>query len=197
MLLKKASIQISVNFLVVMIISLIIMGLGVTLLRNMMTQGGQNIADVDQQLEERIESLLGEDGKSVSVPIVQRSVKRGDAVAFGVGVMNIDGDSNGNDFSINVSLDEAYETDGAVININNCGDLTCPKYNPTLNEQKIENNEKATFPVPIMVPENTESGQYIFDLKVCKDVSSSVDCGDKDKSDTYDKKIHKLYVKVP
>ncbi|MGM5485502.1 MAG: hypothetical protein ACQEP1_06555 [Nanobdellota archaeon] len=186
---KRAAIQVSVNMLVVIIISIVVLGMGFTLVNRMMSSGEENINQVDDRLKNQIESTLREDSKPVTIPVVQKTINKDNVGTFAVGVLNLD---DSDKFIVDVEYDTGYTEEGDEI-ID-----TSPKVIPTMDlykEVEVGNNEAETFSVPIEVPPEAESGEYIFNVYIC---SGSGSCdGDTPTNDLYDNNLHKLYVKVP
>ena len=183
---KKASIQISVNFLVVIIISIIIMGFGFVLIKKMVGNGVNTIGNLDEHLRKQIENTMLSEGKPVMIPIVQQTMKRNDVVIFGVGVLNLLNNGNENTFSIDVTGPKAFD-----LKTGDEGHFSAdlmPEYREGIGEMSIANNDIFVFEVPI-VTKNARSGyEYVFDVEVTANGEIN---------NPYSGSKYKLYVKVP
>ena len=190
---KKASIQVSVNFLVVIIIGIVMLSFGGVLLKNMISSSGDQLLEMDERLQGEIEKVLLRDGKPIAIPIIQKTISRGDVDVFGIGVLNVDGFDY--DFVVKADFSSAYRTsDGSAITVT-------PSFDPGSwitepNEIRIKNSENFVFPVPVSVPKaGVPKGEYIYNLYICrKDEISGICDGDSD--ELYDGNVYKVYVKI-
>lgn len=186
---KKASIQISVNFLVVIIISIIIMGFGFVLVKKMVSGGEDNIENIDSRLKEQTERMMLRDGSLVTIPIIQKEIRRGKLDTFAVGILNVKGSQV--DFNLDVKFDDAFTFQGnPITDDDNYIEVIDSFYSSGI---EIENNAVEVLTVPIKVNENAPSGEYIFNVYV----GAGSSCNNDDPFDCYDGSIHKIYVKVP
>ncbi|HLC80668.1 hypothetical protein J4207_04230 [Candidatus Woesearchaeota archaeon] len=146
---RKAAIELSMNFLVVIIISLVILAGGVSLLYKFIKVGKDSIVLIDDQTRVQLEQLL-DDGSLVALPYVAKTIKRGNDFVFGLGVLNI---KAGGKLTFTTIIKQSK---GA-------GEL------PVLYDSipfALEKNQKHTQGILISVPKNAPSGTYIFDVKV-------------------------------
>jgi hypothetical protein len=193
---KKASVELSVNFLVVIIISLIVMGIGFFLVREMIGQGEDTMKGLDLRTQKQIENLLRSSDDPISIPYIQKTIPEGDDAVFGVGVLNLEKSAGPTDtFSVYVDLVKYVKPDGTVVLPPFSG--ATPEILPGFdlaNDGKFKDigkNEVGIFSVPIDVPKRTPSGEYVFDVYICKSNTCS------SSGLFYDGTIHKIYVKVP
>lgn len=89
MISTRGAIELSINMLVIVIISLVVMGAGITLIYKFL--GGSE--DIKKALEGKtkseLERLLIGEGKQVAVAFQKAIIERGDSHIFGLGVLNI------------------------------------------------------------------------------------------------------------
>jgi len=180
---RKASIQLSMNFFVTIIIAIVLLGMGIALLNKFVGITVDTQQQLDGRTQERINELLAE-GKQVAIPFNKQTVSRGESVLFGVGVLNILAEGS---FTIEIDLSAAYkpdrtEFDRADVDVirQQIGDWVLYDTIGTT----IPSNERRTFNVLVDVPKAAQSGEYIFNLQVLAD------------GQPYDT-IQKIYVKVP
>jgi hypothetical protein len=195
---RKASIQLSVNFLVILIISIVILGLGFVLVNRMVGTGDDKITQMDDRLRVQIENLLVRENRLVAIPTVEKNINRGKGDFFGIGVMNLEIEKQF--FKVNLTFHEAYRKNGEIMNIV----LSTPSQTPNswikLVEKEpfeIKGRDKYVFSAGIQVPkQNVIQGLYVFNVSVTNGTNNNiVDCFD-NYNDCYDKSIHKLYVLV-
>lgn len=198
MMSKKAALQLSVNFLVILIICIVIFSSSIYIMRKFF-QHAEDIKMVyDERTEKEIERLL-DDGSRVAIPFDKKTIYNGEFKTFGIGVLNMLDTSFDNEFVVNISFKKAYNKD----NIDLCVSPShCGRPNTWLQttdsfgdegsgikiSRTIYNNEQEKFLVGVG-PKDAPSGIYIFDLNVLY-INES---GDPVEYDT----PHKLYVEVP
>ena len=158
---KKAAIGLSVNMLVIIIISLVILGAGISLLYKFIG-GAQDIkGQLDMKTQAELEHLLVDQGKRVALPLHVANVVAGESHVFGIGILNVD--TQAHDFFINVSLSRVSDESKEDItdNVNIDGWLL---YNEELI--RIQQNEHHSESILVSVPEDAPRGEYIFKARV-------------------------------
>jgi len=178
---KKGAIQLSINLIVTVIIGIIIVLLGITLTKKIISESESTQQQIDTQLEEKINSLLDE-GEIVAITPKTRTIHKGLA-KFAVGVENIL--ENTFNFKINVEFIGAYDDQGNEICKNESGTINgecCSNScNPNdwilfnKNEIGIDNNENHKWLVAITPDKDAKKGTYIFSISVFY-CDTSVDC---------------------
>jgi hypothetical protein len=158
---KKASMELSVNFLVVMIICLALLGIGIFLMTSFIGISTKLPKSVDAQQKAMLEQALNEGALVAAFPSIA-TVDRGSPADFGIGISNELGQKNS--FSISV------------------GDGKCNPTMPVLEDFKklyiagpysIENKAYRDVPVRIIVPRSAQKGTCVFTVYVCKTDSCS------------------------
>jgi len=164
---NKKAIELSINFIVIIIISVVIFSGGI-ILSNKMFKGAQDVLEeLDSQSAARIEALL-DDGARVAMPFKSKDVARGESAVFGVGILNVLATT---DFKMTVSFNEAYdESDNRICSYST--DPGCPDYPGEewliYDDQPfpVEDNQKAFKRIMIKPKKNSKKGIYIFDVQV-------------------------------
>ena len=175
---KNASIQLGINFIVVMILSIVILGLGLGIMTKATSTASQWDAQVSKINQERLAKNLN-NGELTSVfPRVQ-TVDRGDLARFAIGINNeLPSTTGSTDFYIELELDKAQG--GEAPNILYVKGPFTIKH----NERRID------IGVGIEVSKKTKSGEWIYNVNICK----NTEC-DEAKTNRYSK-IQKLQVNV-
>ena len=192
---KKKAMELSVNFLVILIMSLIVFGSGIALVNKFFAHAEVRQEQLDQETVSAIEELLN-DGDMVAIPVNKKNFKIGDQKIFGVGIYNTEQDTK--NFSVQVLCKNAYHLDGSKM-VDGTG-ATADFDSDTLNEDwhffndtrnyTIDRNKYETVEVLIEASPkagpgmSTKDGLYVFDVNVSLD------------GKLYDGHIHKLYVEV-
>lgn len=171
----KKGIELSMNFLVTVIIAITIFMFGIKFIYDLTSQATELEGLTTEQLDRRIGELLCESTDRVCIGIDKRLIPRGELGVFGIKIVNI---RSGENFEISVTVtgytnnNEPISTDPDVINKI---DL---KYRETIF---IGRNEEETIGLGVGVMKDAKAGTYILDVKVFP----------------YDDILNKIYVEVP
>jgi len=87
-MLNKKAIELSINFLVIIILSLAMLGLGIQMMRSFFTQSVQMHQELSEREAAMIESMLDR-GEKVAISINSKIITRGDVDTFGLGILNV------------------------------------------------------------------------------------------------------------
>ena len=161
---NKKAIELSVNFLVILIIALSVFGMGIKMTFQLMTKAEEIRADVDESTQREIEEALTT-GEIVSIPINHKKTKVGKSAAFGLGIFNSEPTQ---EFTIEMEFEKAFNKDKEDISSYVEEDewiLT------TFGPYKINKNENKVLGLPVRVPRKTGSvktakGTYIFKVTI-------------------------------
>jgi len=177
-MLGKKAIELSLNFIVILIISIIIFAFGVRFISKLSSQATELQEITTSELDERIGNLICEGSDRVCVGIDRKTIKRAKFDIFGLKIINIL-ESQSFDISITRPSPSGYTKTKQPIESD---DLI---WNPKARSVFIEKNEKKNLGIGVQVPANIVSGTYIFDVRI----------------QTQDGKaysnVQKLYVDVP
>lgn len=157
---KRGSIELTTNFLVVAIISMVVLGLGIVLVKNLTDQSIKAQDTVSDQLKKQIESLL-DDGSRVVVPVVSQKATRGDLVTFGIGVRNYD--SVAKEFTVKAQTKNGYKPDGTTVISSYDAKV---KTSPSSTTFTIQPNAKQPFLIVAQVDKTADRGTYAIDIEV-------------------------------
>ena len=158
-MLNKKSIELSLNFIIILILSIIIFGLGVRFISKLSSQAIELQEVTTSELDERIGNLVCEGSDRVCVGIDRKTIRRTKFDVFGLKIINILESQN---FDIIVTrptpsgytkTKQPIESDSLI-------------WNPKTRSVFIEKNEEKNLGIGIQVPANAVSGTYIFDVKI-------------------------------
>jgi len=191
--LNKRAVELSINFLVVVVISIIVLGLGIRLLYTL--YGGAvelrdlSLEDIDKQLG----ALICEGTESACIGKDTQTIKRGDLGIFGLKIVNLD--NSNMDFDITATKGKFIDKDGSIGTFSS--DIECLPTCGTPRTETILNHEEKDVAIGVKVGKNANSGTYIFDVVVCYDDPSISDdtTGKCPSKDIY--YFTKIYAKVP
>ncbi len=166
---KKGAVSLSVNFLVIIIVSMAVLSMGIYLTRQMVAKGYEMQLDLDEQTERQIWALL-DDGGIVVSPVNVKEVTRGKTFAvFPVGVRNI------------LGVETAFTMQISAANVGGCasqlgwvavreGIISGSAMESTRN---IDNQAEDIFVVGVKVPSNVPPCTYVFDTVVFSSVGGT------------------------
>jgi len=160
----KGSIGLSVETLVVIIISLVILSGGIALVYQFI-HGAEDIkTSLDQKTQEELERLLVGQGKKVALPLHVATVPRGDSHIFGLGILNTYDSTENFQVRIRVSkvTDETNTDMTSKVNLQNIAAWAL--YNNAAIA--IESNAHDKEAILIHVPKDALKGEYIFVAEV-------------------------------
>ncbi len=156
---KKGAIELSLNFIVTLLIALVVFGFGLKLGYDLIFKSDELASKVGKETEDKLRSVLST-GTKVAIPEGMKKLKPGESYALPVAVYNIlDSEKV---FSVAV---EPYRY---LRNENEEEDFA-PETKWTLDARKesLKPNEKRVFSVPMKVPSGAKKGTYIFNIAVC------------------------------
>lgn len=158
---NKKAIQLSVNFIVILIISIVVFGFGITLAYNLVNKGVETKESLDAQTDLELEKLL-DTGEKVVIPFNRKEIYPGNKAVVWIGIRNVlDTPGESDVFNIQVNLRGAFEPDGREP-INSA--VSFSKSFP--DSLEIKKNEKAKVPVAFSLPDRVRKGIYRYDVIV-------------------------------
>lgn len=163
---KKGAMELSMNTIVIVIISLVILGSGITLLYKFIGGAEDIKSKLDERTDDELERLLVDQGKQVALPLHIANVERGDSHVFGIGILNTD--DNLETFHLEVSLSKVINLQEEDITTSDEVQKEAPETWLLYNDQEFNIKESQHYKEEIVVniPEEALTGQYIFNAKV-------------------------------
>ncbi|MBU0615585.1 MAG: hypothetical protein KJ601_05820 [Nanoarchaeota archaeon] len=110
---KKAAIELSVNFIVILIISIAIFGFGIWIANRFFTQASGMQLVFDQRTEAEIEKLM-DDGSKIGIPYERKEIRNGNSGTLGMGILSLV-DEPITTFRVAVNFSKAYAPDNTVL----------------------------------------------------------------------------------
>lgn len=155
----KKGIELSLNFLVILIISIVLFGFGVKFISRLSSEATQLQDLTLGELDERIGNLVCEGSDRVCIGIDRKTIKRAKFDVFGLKIINIL-DSQNFDVTVTRPTPSGYTKTKQEIQADNL------VWNPKSRSIFIEKNEEKTVGIGIQVPANAVSGTYIFNVDI-------------------------------
>lgn len=163
--------ELSVNFIVKLIIALVVFGFGLVLVRNIMSTAGSGelTRDIDEQMESQIQMLMDSGDRIVIFP-EERTVSIGETATFALGILNVLGRPGSTDFDIEVECHQFVDSSGGS---SDCGDYADDDWTfddyPTLD---VENNAEGKTGISVRPNSDARLGTYIYNVLITYDGES-------------------------
>lgn len=109
MKMNKRAIELSLSFIVIIIISLVVLAGSMYFIRNLFTSAQETQMALDARTEEELKTLL-QGGEIVAVPIGKKTIRIGKQEVFWIGVANVLATEK--DFYVLIGFDSAFTPDG-------------------------------------------------------------------------------------
>lgn len=171
---NRKGVELSINFLVIMIISLIVFGFGIYFINRLSSQA-TDIADITfGELDQRIGELICEGSAKVCIGIERQVIRKGKLGVFGLKILNIE-DTQQFEVTVLPSNPMGYDSKNKPIQGTGSftGLLVTPPTYATGRAVSIERNEEESIGIGVQVPKDAPPGTYIFNVDI-KDVAGTV-----------------------
>jgi len=190
---NKKAVELSMNFLVVVILSIVVLSMGLVFVTRLFSEAAKIPDSLNQKTETEIARLLSS-GERTAIYPGEITIPRGKADVFGLGVLNIASDNDEKCFYVNAQVSTtAVGKDGKTISVTNQIGMAMVKQNYV-----IENKDKQNILILAKVNSNAESGTYIIDVQPFREAISAGSCSSSPSSYTHSYSAPlKVYVKVP
>lgn len=195
---KKGAIQLTMNFIVMLIIAIVIFILSLFFLTDFFIQAGSLQMALDEQTRSQIESMLAGNAR-VAIPIETRRIRLGDSTSFGVGIRN---SATNAFFRVEIgdaAFIHAGSQNAVPLNCNegDCSEsasLTLVTYQiGRLGEIKIPMNNDDIVLLAFGTTRNAQRGHFIFDVRICAEQNDyPANCD----GDLYTGNVYKLHLIV-
>ena len=163
---NKKGIELSINFIVMLIIALVVFGMGLMLFKKFFVSAEGIKEDLDDQTRKELQAKMMSSPEQVVIYPTSLTIKKGRGDVIGVGVLNIGGDTT---FTITPKFEKGYNRDGELIQGISCDPNnpdTCPIQVPAPLDRTVQLNKREIFSVPLRVNNNVASGKYSVSIKV-------------------------------
>ncbi len=159
-MINKKSLELSLNFLVIIIISITIFGFGIYFISNLAREAEDLRGLTLSQIDEQIRDLACEGSDRVCMATEKIKMQKGKFGIFGIKILNIL-DSESFQVVVNPSSPLGYKRDNSPI--------TSPALiiNPKSRTTDIKKNEDKTIGIGVQVPKDAPvGGTYIIDVEI-------------------------------
>ena len=165
-MLGKKGIELSMNFIVILIISIVIFGFGVMFITRLTGEATDITKLSMDELDQRVSELICEGADRVCIGIDRKTIKRDEDIFFSMKIINV---LDPQKFQITVSRPtpsgltknkQEIITDNLI-------------WNPKSRDLFIDKNSEKTIGVGIQVPGRTAPGVYIFNIEIKQEDGTS------------------------
>ena len=168
----KKGIELSLNFLVTLIIVLTIFTFGVKFISDLTKEATELESLTTEQLDKRIENLVCDTDK-VCIGINRKTIQKGEFDVFGIRIINI---LETQEFGIISKVTKIIKNNEEIIDPNNLNKINLKHRTSFV----IEKNDEENIGMGVEVAKDALSGTYIIDVEIPQ----------------YDE-VYKIYVEVP
>ncbi len=166
-----------------LLLAVTLFGFGIMFFSHMFGSVKKVSLSLDQDTERQINVMLSGSSR-IAIPVTTKNAGRGSVVYFGLGIINIMPPAETTGY-FNVSVFPVVRNP--------------PNFHfQTKDKFTLHNNEKKAIPVVIAVPKNAPSGNYAFDIFVCRafnKIPEKCDSTINNKA-LYDGTRHRIYINV-
>ncbi len=165
----KRGVELSVNFIVMLILGLAIFSVGIYIATQVFTKSYEQAKVLDNDIKFAIENDLRDTSEEVSIGLDRRYVEQGSNDVFGIGIANRDKQDTTYVLEVKFSVYDGEFNVGAV------GDKIIF---PTLksndfNQIMLKPNEVKVLELPFKVPKDAPSGTYVYNVRVLKKIDNA------------------------
>ena len=164
---KKAALDLSVGFLVKLILAIVVFGMGMVIVRNIFSMAGSGdlTRGVDDEVERQIRVLMN-DGERVLVFPEEVETRPQRAAIFGLGILNILDRPGEVEFNLEVECHEfiARGSNSGVSCPEESNTWTFDTYDSVFLRRGGDGNE-AVVSIPVVPSVNTQ-GTYVYNVRV-------------------------------
>jgi hypothetical protein len=163
---KKGAIELSANFIIVIIISLVIVVGGLSMFFNMKKNAQKLVDTLDDQTQERIKNMMLSGTERVAVYPSDPTLVSGDAKLIGVGITNIYDGPGQADFDIQIVGVDFYPKN----NPNAATPMNPANYADSVQSSiTIQPHSQAVKGILLRMPGSSLKGQYVYTIDITVD----------------------------
>ena len=168
MIKSKKALELSITFLVSLIIGIVLLGIGFVFVTTILS-GAEEIQEhgLPSTFDYEAEACVDR-GDKVCIPIEKKETETGKSTSFGIVINNIYGSKKV--FKTFVVFRRGVSESGEVIDEIE-GEWTFDDF----AEIELENNDHQILEIPVRPPKKTPAGTYTFNINVCFDADDNID----------------------
>ncbi len=190
---NKRGFELTINFLVVIIISVVVLGLGIKFISDMVGNTREMIPMIDAKIHDELSRMVS-GNKRVAIAFNEATIKKGESVGFGLGIMNTN--PNKERFKVFAWCAKYGEFGTDSLNLG-CPGTIGNKLGIVYDkgEFDIENNGDSQTMILVKAPKSAKAGNYVIYVNACSQGFSGVSCDESSIVTKYDS-TQKIFVTV-
>jgi len=165
---NKKGIELSINFIVMLIIAIAVFGMGLMLFRQFFIQAEDIKQNLDEQTKAELTQKMMSSSEQVIVYPTQLTIKKNSGDVVGVGILNI---GTNTDFDIYSSYIGCYDREGQLNPSCQDTDLGLIALRPDLN---VDQNKREIFDVPVRVKSSALTAKYAIKVEVKDELNALI-----------------------
>lgn len=179
-MISKKGFELSINFLVILILTVATFGGGLILARKMFSSAGDIQDKISDQQEKQIQDMMLNGDELVVLPVNKKTMSMNSHGIVGLGINNVlksNGIDKSNVFRVGVKLSTVQFKDEAG---NSCFDATSKTWSQSDNcgmnpnnyikmiasDYTVNVNDQAVVEIPIIIPKTGYRGTYVYNVNV-------------------------------
>jgi len=155
---NKKALQLSINFIVWLIIALVVFGMGVTLFTKFFKEAEDIRENLDIQTKKELQTRMMSSPEQVVIYPTTLKIQKGKGDIFGVGILNIGATGN---FIVTTQQTACYNSDGSSMACLEDEIVSIPSISRT-----IESNQRDIIEIPVRAQAGIASGKYAIKVEV-------------------------------
>ncbi len=165
---NKKGIELSINFVVMLILAIAMLGGSLYIVSKFFEKTIITTKNLDKQTESELERMIAQGEKTI-IPFNVVNVRKGDSKTFGLGILNVLGDTM--NFTVNITgknisgCDATDSTGDSVFNPNNIDENKINVIYQT-SPYTVKNNEHVKAILVFWVGKKVKTCQHVYDVKV-------------------------------
>ena len=181
----KKGIELSLSFLVIIIISVVVFSFGISFIYKLLSQATELQQMTTKDLDDRIGNLACEGFDRVCIGVDRKTIRRAQFDVFGIKLLNINDNTL---FDVTVSPSQDFPSNQLGFKMDKTPITNPPNpmllVNPPSRSIDLEKNEEKSFAIGVEIPKDAVSGTYILNVNIQQAGQNYVP-------------VQKLYVEVP
>lgn len=177
---RKASLQLSINAIVVLILAITILGLGLNFIKNNFGAVEQQFGTVSEELQDEMVEKIKESGELLVFNKLELDLKKGNPEKFYIGIKNTDAAAACFNISFECQTPQTAGTfcDGAALNYISATTGAADSLNwfSLFQQKEVKSGETFVTPVDLLIP-TAASDTYLMRVYVRKGPSGCAAAG--------------------
>ena len=158
MKLKKGSLELSINAIIIIVLALTLLGLGLAFIRNQITSLGDTTTAVQEQIRQQILDDLRTGNKKLSFPTSEIKIQSNGETVVAIGVKNVED----NDLNFRIEMYD-LTTPGAETLLTS-GTATGSRFFWDTSNQVLSVGEANVYGIKLFAPQGADT--YLYKVKI-------------------------------